>query len=64
MNTNQSIPAAAIDAAAAARQTRTAVAIAMLLLGAVLVWGVGFAHPAVIHNAAHDSRHALTYPCH
>lgn len=34
------------------------------LLGLVLVWGVGFAYPAVIHNAAHDSRHALVFPCH
>jgi len=64
MSTNQSIQAPSIDAVSVDRQTRAAVAIAMVVLGAVLVWGVGFAHPAFIHNAAHDSRHALTYPCH
>jgi cobalt transporter subunit CbtB len=64
MSMNPSIPAPAIDAAAADRQTRSAVAIAMVLLGALLVWGAGLAQPAFVHNAAHDSRHALTYPCH
>ncbi len=32
--------------------------------GLVLVWGVGFAHPSAIHNAAHDARHAIAFPCH
>lgn len=39
-------------------------ALAAGLLGAVLVWGVGFASPSAIHNAAHDSRHTLAFPCH
>jgi len=39
-------------------------AVAAGLLGLVLVWGVGFAGPAAVHNAAHDSRHALVFPCH
>lgn len=34
------------------------------LLGVFLIWGVGFAGPSVIHNAAHDSRHANGFPCH
>jgi cobalt transporter subunit CbtB len=34
------------------------------LIGIALVFLVGFAHPAVLHNAAHDSRHALAFPCH
>jgi cobalt transporter subunit CbtB len=33
-------------------------------LGLVLLWGVGFAAPDYIHNAAHDSRHSLAFPCH
>lgn len=32
--------------------------------GALLVFGTGFAHPEVIHNAAHDVRHAFAFPCH
>jgi cobalt transporter subunit CbtB len=35
-----------------------------ILLGAFLVYGVGFAAPAAIHDAAHDARHAFTFPCH
>ena len=34
------------------------------LFGLVLIWGVGFAHPGAIHNAAHDARHAIAFPCH
>ena len=33
-------------------------------LGVFLVFGVGFAHPEAIHNAAHDARHAFSFPCH
>jgi cobalt transporter subunit CbtB len=39
-------------------------ALLAILLGAFLVWGVGFAAPAAIHDAAHDARHAFTFPCH
>ena len=35
-----------------------------LLLGLVLVGGVGFASDMAIHNGAHDTRHALGFPCH
>lgn len=34
------------------------------LFGLVLIWGVGFAQPSAIHNAAHDARHAIAFPCH
>jgi cobalt transporter subunit CbtB len=34
-----------------------------MLLGAVLVLGAGFSPITVIHNATHDSRHAM-FPCH
>ena len=33
-------------------------------LGAVIVFGVGFAAPELIHNAAHDTRHSMSFPCH
>lgn len=35
-----------------------------LFLGLVLVGGVGFAGDMAIHNGAHDTRHALGFPCH
>lgn len=41
------------------------VAIALAaLLGTLLVAGTGFAHSAAVHNAAHDTRHSLAFPCH
>lgn len=51
-----------IRAAAPASLTRAG-ALA-ILLGIGLVWGVGFAAPAAIHNAAHDARHSFAFPCH
>ena len=39
-------------------------AVLAILLGAILVYGVGFASPMAIHNAAHDARHAFAFPCH
>ena len=33
-------------------------------LGASLVFLVGFAHISVVHNAAHDTRHTMNFPCH
>lgn len=39
-------------------------AIVALLFGVFLIIGVGFAHSDTIHNAAHDSRHSLAFPCH
>ena len=34
------------------------------LLGGFLIWGVGFSHIDVVHNAAHDARHSAAFPCH
>ena len=38
----------------------------MLLAGALLIFAVGFVQGAggFLHNAAHDTRHAVTIPCH
>lgn len=35
-----------------------------MIIGSFLVFGVGLANPAEIHNAAHDSRHSFSFPCH
>lgn len=41
----------------------SAAAIAMAL-GVFLVWGVGLANSAVLHDTAHDTRHSYGFPCH
>ncbi len=38
--------------------------VAAILLGAFLIIGSGFAQPNLLHNAAHDARHSLAFPCH
>lgn len=35
-----------------------------VMLGAVVIFGVGFSNLSVTHNAAHDTRHAMVFPCH
>lgn len=39
-------------------------ALTAFLLGTGLIFMAGFAHSAILHNAAHDTRHALSFPCH
>lgn len=39
-------------------------ALVAALLGVFILFGVGFANPLTIHNAAHDARHAFSFPCH
>jgi cobalt transporter subunit CbtB len=39
-------------------------ALVALVLGLGLVFLTGFSHPEFIHNAAHDVRHSLSFPCH
>ncbi len=34
------------------------------LLGALIIFFVGFAQPQALHDAAHDTRHAQAFPCH
>ena len=37
---------------------------AAALLGLSLVWAAGFANASALHDAAHDQRHAVGFPCH
>jgi cobalt transporter subunit CbtB len=39
-------------------------AFAAIVFGLVLFVGAGFASPDLLHNATHDTRHALGLPCH
>ncbi len=44
--------------------SRLGVAVIAALIGAFILLGVGFAQPELLHNAAHDARHAFAFPCH
>ncbi len=59
----------ATDAAAPTRPqtgdaTRYCAVVGAALLGLVLVYGAGFAQTDLLHNGAHDARHAAGFPCH
>lgn len=34
------------------------------LLGLGLIFAAGFAQATAVHDAAHDQRHAIAFPCH
>jgi cobalt transporter subunit CbtB len=34
------------------------------VLGLSLIFVAGFANATVLHDAAHDQRHAIAFPCH
>lgn len=44
--------------------TRLAAGFALLFIGATLTFAVGLSSMAVAHNTAHDTRHAIGFPCH
>jgi cobalt transporter subunit CbtB len=46
------------------RQETLRAALVAAVLGTVLVFLAGFAQPQLLHNAAHDTRHSLSFPCH
>jgi cobalt transporter subunit CbtB len=35
-----------------------------IAFGTAILFTVGFAYSTPIHNAAHDTRHTLAFPCH
>jgi cobalt transporter subunit CbtB len=63
LNTGRIQPTAAAAEVAPAAGTAVAALVAALL-GLFILYGVGFAGPATLHNAAHDTRHAFAFPCH
>lgn len=44
--------------------SRLGIGATVLALGAAVVFIVGFAHSHALHEAAHDARHAFSFPCH
>ena len=43
---------------------RLAAGLALLFIGLTLTFAVGLSNMAVAHNTAHDTRHAIGFPCH
>ena len=64
---NSTRPVAAVAAALAGARTEAkplAITAAVFAIGAALVLIAGFAETAAVHDAAHDTRHSLAFPCH
>jgi cobalt transporter subunit CbtB len=47
-----------------ARAAALLAAMMLAVFGGVFIYGIGFAGADVLHNAAHDARHANNFPCH
>ncbi len=60
----QSLSSANPVALSAARAEVLKAAFVALFLGVGLVYLVGFSHSDTAHDAAHDTRHSLSFPCH
>ena len=45
-------------------RTGLAPTIAAALLGMALIWFAGLSQAQAVHDAAHDARHAIAFPCH
>jgi cobalt transporter subunit CbtB len=43
---------------------RIAAGLALIFVGLTLTWTAGLSQSPVAHNAAHDTRHAIGFPCH
>ncbi|WP_424988324.1 CbtB domain-containing protein [Microbulbifer sp. S227A] len=64
MNTMQNGAATAGEQDVGSVSERLGSSIMLIALGAVFVFGVGLANTSMAHNAAHDTRHAIGFPCH
>jgi cobalt transporter subunit CbtB len=60
----ETIKPAGHGAVAALNLSRAIPIFAAALLGMFVVGGVGFSHIEAMHNAAHDYRHSMAFPCH
>jgi cobalt transporter subunit CbtB len=54
-------PSATATASTASLTTQRLIAAA---IGAFIIGMVGFSHMSAAHNAGHDFRHSMAFPCH
>jgi len=52
------------DKSAAQASLTTLQHVGVLAFGAFILFMVGFSPMSETHNAAHDTRHSLAFPCH
>ena len=64
MTTLPTETASAQDAVTTLTASRAVPLFMAALLGIFIVGGVGFSHLLAVHNAAHDYRHSMGFPCH
>ena len=53
--------------ATAASSPTTSLAVQRIVvaaIGAFIIGVVGFSHVSIAHNAGHDYRHSMAFPCH
>ncbi|MCB1443977.1 MAG: CbtB-domain containing protein [Methyloceanibacter sp.] len=64
MTTRSTKSASNQNGAAALTADRAVPVFMAALLGIFIIGGVGFSHIEAVHNAAHDYRHSMAFPCH
>ncbi len=64
VNLQSELTQRAIAGPVSQRVTAVKSALCAALLGIAILYGVTFAQPQAIHDAAHDIRHASAFPCH
>lgn len=63
MHTNTA-HARSAHSATAATASRPLQLLSVMLLGGLMLYMAGFLGTAEVHNAAHDMRHTIGFPCH
>ncbi len=64
MHTNDFTENSSLSIAGLSAQERVITGVIAALLGMFMLYGAAFAQSDILHNAAHDTRHAVTVPCH
>ncbi len=55
---------AAVSSPSVSLDQRTVPALLAIVMGLGLIFSVGLMGSETVHNAAHDVRHSMTFPCH
>ena len=53
-----------LSASSLSMSQRVSASLSAMAFGLLLVFGVGLARADKLHNAAHDTRHSIGFPCH
>ena len=64
MLAQQKIAVAQMDGVRLDGTKRITTAVFAAALGIFFVYSTAFSHSTTLHNAAHDTRHAIATPCH